>query len=186
MRKLILTSVSVMALGLAAAGGYAQSTTPSSTGLPTDKSAPSATTPGAMGNSSAAMPSTAAIPDKSVMPSTAAIPDKSAMQSGPRVSHETQAPSRDMIRQAQEQLRSQGLYKGHIDGRLGHGTRQALSRFQSKNGLHRTATLDQSTMDKLVGNSGSVGSSTAPVHQQSIGRTPQTVPPGPGSSTLGR
>ena len=180
MRKLILTSASVIALGLAAGAGYAQSTTSgtNSAGLPANNSAPVASTPGAAGNTGATLPSTA-------MPSTSGNADMSAMQhgnqmpqSGRQMTEATRAPSRDMIRQAQEQLQSQGLYRGRVDGRLGHQTKQALARFQSKNGLQRTATLDPSTLDRLLGSGGNVGSSTQPGKPQSLGRMPETVQPG--------
>jgi peptidoglycan hydrolase-like protein with peptidoglycan-binding domain len=59
--------------------------------------------------------------------------------------------SQQEIRQVQEQLQGQGLYHGKIDGVLGPETKQALQQFQQKNGLRVTATLDQPTMDKLLG-----------------------------------
>jgi peptidoglycan hydrolase-like protein with peptidoglycan-binding domain len=66
------------------------------------------------------------------------------------------------IRQAQEQLRDQGLYHGQIDGILGPETKQALQQFQQKNGLQATATLDQPTMNKLLGNAAAGEGSTMP------------------------
>jgi hypothetical protein len=51
-------------------------------------------------------------------------------------------------------------------------TKQALQQFQQKNGLPVTATLDQQTMDKLLGNAGvGQGSSMPPASNQGIGST---------------
>lgn len=86
--------------------------------------------------------------------------------------------SQNEVRQAQQQLRDQGLYSGHIDGIVGPETRQAIQQFQKNNGLSVTATLDQQTVDKLLGtpNVGqgtstppSSGQSTAPMSNPSAG-----------------
>jgi peptidoglycan hydrolase-like protein with peptidoglycan-binding domain len=75
------------------------------------------------------------------------------MQTGQRI-------TRQDIRQAQQQLKSDGLYKGRIDGMLGHRTRLAITRFQKQNGLPHTARLDRTTLDRLMGGQGAgVGSS---------------------------
>src|SRR5215469_1680411 len=79
------------------------------------------------------------------------------------------------IKQAQEQLRDQGLYHDTIDGVLGPATKQALRQFQQKNGLPMTATLDQQTMDKLSG--AGQGSSMPPSSQQGIGSNQRMAPP---------
>jgi peptidoglycan hydrolase-like protein with peptidoglycan-binding domain len=77
-------------------------------------------------------------------------------------------PSRDEIRQVQEQLQAQGLYNGPIDGIVGRGTKRALAQFQQENGLPATATLDQQTYARLSGAgvpsmAPSTGASTAPM-----------------------
>jgi len=71
-------------------------------------------------------------------------------------------PSQSQIQQAQQQLKSQGLYTGSIDGVVGPETQSALSQFQRQNGLPATAQLDEQTMDKLLSGSPSrtTGSST--------------------------
>ncbi|HEX3538405.1 MAG TPA: peptidoglycan-binding domain-containing protein [Stellaceae bacterium] len=61
--------------------------------------------------------------------------------------------SRDAVRQAQEQLREQGLYRGADDGVIGSGTRRALARFQRRNGLRVTGSLDEQTLSRLSGSS---------------------------------
>jgi peptidoglycan hydrolase-like protein with peptidoglycan-binding domain len=56
-----------------------------------------------------------------------------------------------------------GLYNGSLDGVIGPETKQALLRFQKSNDLQRTATLDQQTVDAIIGNTGvGEGSSMPP------------------------
>jgi peptidoglycan hydrolase-like protein with peptidoglycan-binding domain len=85
------------------------------------------------------------------------------------------------VRQAQEQLKQQGLYNGRVDGKMGPETAQAISKFQQQNGLPQSSQLDQETMGKLGGNGGTStngsGSSTAPASMK-----PSTSNPGAGSS----
>jgi len=94
------------------------------------------------------------------------------------------SPSSDEVRQAQQQLRDQGLYHGKIDGIIGPETEQALGQFQKKNGLSQTAALDQPTMDKLLGNA-SQGSSTPPTIYHGTGSTANPQPARPGAGGLG-
>jgi peptidoglycan hydrolase-like protein with peptidoglycan-binding domain len=71
--------------------------------------------------------------------------------------------SKDDIRQAQLELRNMGLYNGSLDGVVGPETTRAIEQFQENSGLKRTATLDQKTMDALIGNIGvGQGSSVPP------------------------
>jgi peptidoglycan hydrolase-like protein with peptidoglycan-binding domain len=87
-------------------------------------------------------------------------------------------PSQDEIRQAQQQLLDQGLYHGRIDGVLGPQSKQALGQFQKKNGLNQTATLDQPTTDKLLGNTdASQRSSTPPTVYHGTGSPANPQPP---------
>ena len=116
---------------------------------------PSATSSATMpnGGSSAAMPGTAAdVNQQAAAPAPAPMHRRLAVHA--RV-------SRVEVKQAQEQLKSQGLYRGPIDGVMGHRTRASIGRFQQRNGLHRTARLDQNTLAQLTGGSqtGRVGSS---------------------------
>jgi peptidoglycan hydrolase-like protein with peptidoglycan-binding domain len=71
-------------------------------------------------------------------------------------------PSKDDILQAQQQLRAQHLYNGPIDGMLNPQTKHALSAYQKKNGLGRTATLDQATRRSLFEHTGVSGGSNLP------------------------
>jgi peptidoglycan hydrolase-like protein with peptidoglycan-binding domain len=60
--------------------------------------------------------------------------------------------SRQQVKTAQRQLKADGLYKGKVDGVIGPRTRMAVARFQQRNGLQRTATLNRQTFDRLTGN----------------------------------
>ncbi|HVA13140.1 MAG TPA: peptidoglycan-binding domain-containing protein [Stellaceae bacterium] len=55
------------------------------------------------------------------------------------------------VRQAQEALKSQGLYHGRVDGKMGPMTRTAVSKFQKEKGMKQTAQLDRATMSGLQG-----------------------------------
>jgi peptidoglycan hydrolase-like protein with peptidoglycan-binding domain len=61
-------------------------------------------------------------------------------------SHEA---SSERVRQAQIELQREGLYHGPIDGIVGQQTRDALTAYQSREGLQQTARLDQQTLDRL-------------------------------------
>lgn len=94
------------------------------------------------------------------------------------------------IKQAQQQLKSQGLYNGPIDGVLGPDTKTALSKFQQSNGLPQTASLDQATRARLMNGEGGatsgVGSTTAPSSSSSSMSGPSagsTTSSPPASST---
>jgi hypothetical protein len=65
--------------------------------------------------------------------------------------------SRGAVRQAQEQLREQGLYRGADDGVIGSGTRRAVAQFQRRNGLRATGSLDEETLSRLSGSSAPQG-----------------------------
>src|SRR5208282_6316132 len=90
-RKLILTTASVLALGIGGAGV--------SQAANTSNMAP---------NAGSNMP---------------------AMSGAPAASQTIMNPSRDEVREAQQQLRNQGLYHARIDGILGPETKQALGLF---------------------------------------------------------
>jgi hypothetical protein len=58
--------------------------------------------------------------------------------------------SSEDVRRAQIALRDQGFFTGPIDGIEGPLTRDALARYQERNGLQRTAQLDAATRDSLA------------------------------------
>jgi peptidoglycan hydrolase-like protein with peptidoglycan-binding domain len=71
--------------------------------------------------------------------------------------------SEDEVRQAQQQLQAQGLYKGPIDGKVGSEMHRALARYQRQNGLRQTGTLDEQTVARIGGGAGpAIGSTTPP------------------------
>ena len=63
----------------------------------------------------------------------------------------------DQMKQAQTELKSQGLYEGKVDGKGGPHTKAALTAYQKEKGLQQTGVLDQQTMNSLMGSSGSSG-----------------------------
>jgi peptidoglycan hydrolase-like protein with peptidoglycan-binding domain len=131
MKKLILATASVLALGIASSGvGHAADPYSSSTTTQTPRSA--------------------TMPPQSTQSQTSPV-----------------APSETQVKQAQQQLKSAGLYKGSVDGKLGSDTQQAIEQFQQKHGLTVTGTLDEQTMSALQGNTGRTGSSLTPAGQPS-------------------
>ena len=85
-------------------------------------------------------------------PRSTAVPPQSTTS-------ETAVPE-SQVKQAQQQLKSAGLYKGTVDGKMGSDTQQAIEQFQQKHGLSATGTLDEQTMAALQGNTGRAGSSS--------------------------
>jgi peptidoglycan hydrolase-like protein with peptidoglycan-binding domain len=112
MKKLIVATAAVLALGIASSEVGHTQTTPRSTAMP-----PQGTQ------------------------SETAVP-------------ETQ------VKQAQQQLKAAGLYKGAVNGKMGTDTQEAIEQFQQKHGLPATATLDEQTMAALQSNTGRTGSSS--------------------------
>lgn len=77
--------------------------------------------------------------------------------------------SRNAVKQAQQKLQSEGLYKGQIDGIEGPETKQALEQFQQKNGLQQTGMLDHQTLSALMsGNQATGEGSSTPPSSQSM------------------
>jgi hypothetical protein len=59
------------------------------------------------------------------------------------------AAARARLRQVQERLQAAGVAPGPLDGRLGPQTRAALRRYQQRQGLQVTGTLDPQTLQAL-------------------------------------
>ena len=132
MRRLILTTASILALGIGGAG-LAQAQGNSTQGGTSAKT-PSAET--SMPQAQTSMPS-------SEMKGSQAQTHRMATRS-------TRASTSE-VKQVQQRLREEGLYRGRIDGKLGPRTKTALRSFQKKNGLPASASLDQRTMEALQG-----------------------------------
>jgi len=97
------------------------------------------------GSSVASMPS-----------SSSSMGGNDAAMSGSTSHHSTsQNMSADTIKQAQTELKQQGLYDGAVDGKLGPKTKSAVSQYQKQQGLKQTASLDHETMSRLSGGSSS-------------------------------
>ena len=58
-------------------------------------------------------------------------------------------PPDQVIANVQAALQDQGYYQGEVDGLLGPLTRQALTGYQSDNGLYTTAAIDEPTLASL-------------------------------------
>ena len=58
-------------------------------------------------------------------------------------------PPDKVIADVQATLQQMGLYRGEVDGLLGPLTREALTAYQSQQGLMATAVIDQPTLDSL-------------------------------------
>ena len=96
----------------------------------------------------------------------------SAMMTAPSSTVQaTRSESSAGIKMAQEKLKSENMYKGHVDGIAGPEMAKGLKNFQKKNNLEQTSQLDEPTKQKL----GIIDESGA------------TIPPGatiPSGSTL--
>ena len=91
--------------------------------------------------------------------------------------------SGDQIKQAQQKLQAEGLYKGKIDGIAGAKTKQALLQYQKQHNLAQTGTLDQRTMAALSGaaQGSASGSTSAPENTPGTisGKSGTAASPGP-------
>jgi len=67
----------------------------------------------------------------------------------------SQASQGRIVRDAQNELKRAGLYRGPVDGILGPETKQAIAAYQAREGLQQTATLDQDTLQRMNLASGS-------------------------------
>jgi peptidoglycan hydrolase-like protein with peptidoglycan-binding domain len=101
----------------------------------------------------------------------------------------TQTRSRDEIQQAQEELKTQGLYRGQVDGVMGRETRTALSRYQRQQGLPATAQIDDQTYSRLLNaqnpgkpNAQPVSTGAQPQPQMNGGQPQTGTQPQPGPS----
>lgn len=65
--------------------------------------------------------------------------------------------SSPIIKEVQQDLADQGIYKGLISGQLGPRTEAAIKEFQTKNGLSPTGTLDTLTIGKIIKTGGKEG-----------------------------
>jgi peptidoglycan hydrolase-like protein with peptidoglycan-binding domain len=144
----LLTASTAFAVVLGTAGlAMAQST------MPSTSSAPGTPSPGMQ------IPSSPGVQTPSTGSPNAQSPQ--ANMQGQSQPGQTNA-SAAQIQQAQQELKSKGLYNGPIDGVAGTETQSALAQFQRQNGLPQTAMLDQQTLARLTGdNTGGTPSPTS-------------------------
>src|ERR1051325_3806182 len=154
------TLTAVMALAAAAGfAGLVQAQTTSTT------TTPSATAPSTISTTapSATAPSAASAAPANPSMTSQAAPQASMQQPANGNSFWSRNLSEDEVRQAQQQLQVQGLYKGPIDGKVGSEMHRALARYQRQNGLRQTGTLDEQTVARIGGGAGpAIGSTTPP------------------------
>src|SRR5205807_6052557 len=126
---------------------------------------------------------TAPATPSAAQPTTATAAPKTAPQANMQQSSGNDFWSRnlsqDEVRQAQQQLAAQGLYRGPVDGLAGAEMQRALIRFQQQNGLRRTATLDRDTMSLLANNA----PANAPANATGAGANMPATGPAVGTST---
>jgi hypothetical protein len=109
----------------------------------------------------------------------AAAPAKQTLHAATKIRHPS---TRLEIRQVQLRLKSEGLLKGRITGKMDQQTRIALTRFEKQNGLPRTASLNR--VNRLMANqTAGAGSSMQRTHIARISKTPKAQTTGVGSST---
>ncbi|MFN2622490.1 MAG: peptidoglycan-binding protein [Chthoniobacterales bacterium] len=58
-------------------------------------------------------------------------------------------PPDKVIADVQATLQEMGYYKGEVDGLIGPLTREALTAYQTDNGMTVTAVIDEPTLDSL-------------------------------------
>jgi len=155
--KYSLTAVIAIATAAGFAGLVQAQTTTTTTPAPAGTTPPSAqaTAPAPQVQANTAAPSPSAAPGNPKMAPGAATPASQASMQGSAGTHNfwSRNISQDEVRQAQQQLKAQGLYNGPIDGMAGPEMQRALARYQQQNGLRQTATLDEQTMGRLGGES---------------------------------
>jgi peptidoglycan hydrolase-like protein with peptidoglycan-binding domain len=188
MKRLLLTT-SVLALGLAGTA-FAQSGAGSSAGagaMGTNSgspaySSPSTTSGSGLGDTSRPGTSGSSMNNENGTGANGGPMANSTSTSG--MSGGRSSASSDNVRQAQEALQDQGLYKGQVDGKMGPQTKQAITQFQKQKGLKQTAQLDQPTMNDLRNGSmsGSDNSSSSPSYNSGSGANPGMGGNGPATT----
>jgi peptidoglycan hydrolase-like protein with peptidoglycan-binding domain len=141
MMKRFLLATSILAL--TAGGVLAQGMTPGGMAPPT----PGATTPGT------AVPAPGA--PAPITPGASSGAATGAMNGATAAAPLHHAAS--TVKEAQTALKEQGLYQGHVDGKIGPATKAAIAKFQKRKGLQQTAKLDSRTMNELLSGGGSSG-----------------------------
>lgn len=190
--KRLMLATSVLALGLGGAA-FAQTGAGSSAGagaIGAPSSSPSYSAPSRSAGGSTMNDQDVNGSGANGGPMASNMPGNRSTATGSATRGSNIGASSDQVKQAQEALQSQGLYRGQVDGKWGPRTRQAVAQFQKQKGLKQTAQLDQQTMNDLqngsMGGSDNMSSSpaagsAAPIHGQGTpGNGPATSGANPG------
>lgn len=92
----------------------------------------------------------------------------------PQQAEAQQAVTPDTIRQVQQALQQQNMYRGQVDGVWGPHTQAAVRQYQQKNNLGSSGQLDQQTLASLnVGGGHNYGNNenAPPPNNQASGNT---------------
>ncbi len=135
MKRLLLTTASIIALGLVTPAIAQTSQTSNSPSYSSSTTAPASA---------------------SKSTSTSASSDMHSTKSGHR-----HAAKSSHTRDAQTALKAQGLYTGNIDGKNGPMTRNAIAQFQHKQGLKENGKLDRETRSKLMASNNASGGASS-------------------------
>src|SRR5207245_8333195 len=98
----------------------------------------------------------------------AAAPAKQTQRTATKTRHPS---TRLEIRKVQLRLKSEGLFKGRITGKMDRQTRIALTRFEKQNGLPRTASLNR--VHRLMANQTAGAGRSMPGADVRRGRDPE-------------
>jgi hypothetical protein len=158
-----LTAAVALAAGLGMAG-LAQAQMNPSTSTPSNPTMnPSTTSPGMTGGAVGTQNPAPTNPNATGAYGATGAQNPQANARTNQMDQGTQQASQSDIQQAQQQLKSAGLYRGAIDGVMGPETQTALSQFQKEQGLPQTAQLDQQTLSRLMnGSNAGARQTTAP------------------------
>jgi hypothetical protein len=163
MRRLLLATVSVVALGLGGGLALAAGNMNSNAGTGAGTNMPNAT--------GTAQPGTGANMGANTGTGTSGLNQGMNANTGMTGMTSGHMSWRNQVMEVQQKLQADNLYSGKIDGRMGPETRQALRSYQQQNGLRVTARLDRQTRDSILGNGAmGQGSSMPP----GTSNTPQT------------
>jgi peptidoglycan hydrolase-like protein with peptidoglycan-binding domain len=74
---------------------------------------------------------------------------KESKDSGEKPKRTIFRATKDQIAEAQKKLKADNLYSGEETGKLDDATRDGLKKYQEANGLKKTGTLNQATLEKM-------------------------------------
>jgi peptidoglycan hydrolase-like protein with peptidoglycan-binding domain len=180
MRRLFLTTVSVVALGLGGAGmAWAAGNMNSNAGTSAGSNMPAATgtaQPGSNtgGNANYSGMSSTGAAQSGYNTGMGANQGMSSMAGTPNWGTGGHMSRRNEIMAIQQKLQADNLYNGKIDGRMGPETRQALRSYQQQNGLRATARVDRQTLNSILG-TGSMGQGSSMPPSQPTARQPNAA-----------